>query len=75
MSNLNLSGLPDSLAQFSVSRFSMAKILMVVQRESKLEDGFKKIEKGSNIDCINFEGVEFSYGKESNLFTNLSLRI
>jgi len=29
---MNLSGLPDSLASFNVSRYSMAKILAIVNR-------------------------------------------
>ena len=32
ISNLNLSALPDNVAQFSVSRYSMAKILEVIRR-------------------------------------------
>ena len=45
MSNLNLSGLPDSVAQFSVSRFSMAHILKIVERKPNMEDGFRKISR------------------------------
>jgi hypothetical protein len=36
---MNLSGLPDSIASFSVSRYSMAKILAIVRRIPKMADG------------------------------------
>ena len=43
LSNLNLSGLPDSVAQFSVSRYSMSHILRIVNRRPTMSDGFRSI--------------------------------
>lgn len=61
ISNLSLSGLPDSVASFSVSRYSMRKILAVVSRTPRIKDGH--ITMPDNIGSIMFNNVSFSYDR------------
>ena len=49
ISNLNLSALPDSVAQFSVSRYSMAKLLSIVKRKPEMEEGDKDLNPNQSI--------------------------
>lgn len=44
ISNLNLSGLPDSIASFSVCRYSMSKIISIISRIPKMKDGNKRLD-------------------------------
>jgi ATP-binding cassette, subfamily B (MDR/TAP), member 1 len=39
LSNLSLSGLPESFASFNVSRMSMKKILNIIDRQSRVLEG------------------------------------
>jgi hypothetical protein len=58
---MNLSGLPDSIASFSVSRYSMAKILAIVKRVPKIKDG--ELNFPNTVKKIIFKDVEFMYDK------------
>jgi ABC-type multidrug transport system fused ATPase/permease subunit len=71
LSNLSLSGLPDSIASFSVSRYSMKKILAIVSRVPRVKDGH--IDMPDKIDSIVFKNVSFSYDRP--LFENLTLKL
>ena len=39
MSNLSLSGLPESITSFNISRISMKRISHMVERQSRIIDG------------------------------------
>ena len=43
ISNISLSGLPESLANFNISRISMKKILLITHRRPKIIEGVNEI--------------------------------
>jgi ABC-type multidrug transport system fused ATPase/permease subunit len=67
---MNLSGLPDSLASFSVSRYSMAKILAIVERVPQMKDGTENFPE--HVQSITLKNVMFRYDKP--LFEKLNLQ-
>ena len=71
ISNISLSGLPESLANFNVSRISMKKILLITQRRPKINEGISELP--SEITKIEFKNITFHY--EHPLFQNLNLQL
>jgi len=59
MGNLSLSGLPESLASFNVSRISMRKILLIIDRRSRVIEGSHLVPE--KIESICFKNVMFRY--------------
>lgn len=52
MSNLSLSGLPESITNFNISRISMKRVCYMVDRPCRVEDG--TIAAPKNISAISF---------------------
>ena len=71
LANLSLSGLPESFASFNVSRISMKKILLIIDRDSRVVEG--KFPMPDKIDQIRFKNVMFRY--DNPLFKNFNLTI
>ena len=66
MSNLSLSGLPESVTSLNISRTSMKRIHYIVERQSRIEDGTENAPV--NISKIIFSKVLFQYDRP--LFNN-----
>ena len=69
ISNISLSGLPESLASFNVSRVSMKKILLITQRIPKVIEGISDFPE--QISKIQFKNITFHY--EQPLFDGFDL--
>lgn len=71
MSNLSLSGLPESITSFNISRASMTRVCLMIDRESRVKDGTEITPTG--ICKIVFDKVCFQYEKP--LFNNFEFVI
>lgn len=71
MSNLSLSGLPESITSLNISRISMTRVLNMVDRRSRVVDGTK--EKPKNIISILFDKVYFQY--QNPLFKDFDFKL